>query len=49
VGSWVVTSIQNHDFIVVQSLVLIFAVIFMVVNLIVDVAYAVLNPRIRYS
>ena len=49
VGSWVVTSIQNHDYIVVQSLVLIFAVIFMTVNLIVDVGYAFLNPRIRYS
>jgi peptide/nickel transport system permease protein len=49
VGSWVVTSIQNHDFIVVQSLVLIFAVIFMTVNLIVDMGYAFLNPRIRYN
>jgi peptide/nickel transport system permease protein len=49
VGSWMVTSIQNHDFIVVQSLVLIFAMIFMTVNLIVDVGYAFLNPRIRYS
>ncbi len=49
VGSWVVTSVQNHDFIVVQSLVLIFAVIFITVNLIVDVGYAFLNPRIRYS
>jgi peptide/nickel transport system permease protein len=49
VGSWVVSSIQNHDFIVVQSLVLVFAVIFMVVNLIVDVGYAFLNPRIRYG
>ena len=49
VGSWMVTSVQNHDFIVVQSLVLIFAVIFLVVNLIVDVGYAFLNPRIRYN
>ncbi len=49
VGSWVVSSVQNHDFIVVQSLVLIFAIIFMGVNLIVDVGYAFLNPRIRYS
>ena len=49
VGSWVVTSIQNHDYIVVQSLVLIFASIFLLVNLIVDVGYAFLNPRIRYS
>ena len=49
VGSWVVSAVQNHDYLVVQSLVLIFAVIFMVVNLIVDVGYAFLNPRIRYS
>lgn len=49
VGSWVVTSIQNHDYIVVQSLILIFATIFLTVNLIVDVGYAFLNPRIRYS
>jgi peptide/nickel transport system permease protein len=49
VGSWVVTSIQNHDYIVVQSLILIFATIFLTVNLIVDISYAFLNPRIRYS
>ncbi len=48
-GSWVVQSIQRHDFIVVQSAVLIFAIIFLVVNLIVDVSYAVLDPRIRYE
>jgi peptide/nickel transport system permease protein len=49
VGRWVVTSIQNHDYIVVQSLILIFATIFLTVNLIVDIGYAFLNPRIRYS
>jgi peptide/nickel transport system permease protein len=49
VGSWMVKAVGDHDFIVVQSLVLIFAVIFMVVNLIVDIGYAFLNPRIRYS
>jgi peptide/nickel transport system permease protein len=49
VGAWVVKSIQDHDYIVVQSLVLLFAFIFLTVNLIVDVGYAFLNPRIRYS
>jgi ABC-type dipeptide/oligopeptide/nickel transport system permease component len=49
VGSWVVSSIQNHDYIVVQSLILIFATIFLTVNLIVDIGYAFINPRIRYS
>ena len=43
------TAIENHDYIVVQSLILIFAVIFLVVNLTVDIGYAFLNPRIRYS
>jgi peptide/nickel transport system permease protein len=49
VGAWVVSSIQNHDYIVVQSLILIFATIFLTVNLIVDLGYAFLNPRIRYG
>ncbi len=49
VGSWVVNAIQNHDYIVVQSLIMIFATIFLTVNLIVDIGYAFLNPRIRYA
>ena len=49
VGSWVVDAIQDHDYFVVQSTILIFALIFLVVNLIVDIGYAFLNPRIRYS
>lgn len=49
VGSWVVTAIQNHDYVVVQSLILIFATIFLTVNLLVDIGYAFLNPRIRYG
>jgi peptide/nickel transport system permease protein len=49
VGSWVVEAIENHDYFVVQSSILIFALIFLVVNLVVDIAYAFLNPRIRYA
>jgi peptide/nickel transport system permease protein len=49
VGWWVVNAIQNHDYIVVQSLILVFATIFLAVNLLVDISYAFLNPRIRYS
>ena len=49
VGSWVVEAINNHDYVVVQSSILVFAVIFLTVNLIVDILYAVLDPRIRYS
>ena len=49
VGRWVVDSIQNHDYFVVQNSILIFAVIFLLVNLLVDITYAFLNPRIRYA
>jgi len=34
---------------VIQSSILIFAFIFLIVNLAVDIGYAFLNPRIRYS
>jgi peptide/nickel transport system permease protein len=49
VGRWTVEAIQDHDYFVVQSTILIFALIFLVVNLVVDIGYAFLNPRIRYS
>ncbi len=49
VGRWVVDAIQDRDYFVIQSSILVFAIIFVVVNLVVDVGYAVLNPRIRYS
>ncbi len=49
VGRWVVDAIGNRDYFVVQSTILIFALIFLMVNLIVDIAYAFLNPRIRYA
>ena len=48
-GKWVVEAIEAHDYFVIQSSILIFALIFLVVNLIVDIGYAFLNPRIRYS
>ncbi len=49
VGKWVVESIEAHDYFVIQSSILLFAFIFLIVNLLVDIGYAFLNPRIRYS
>jgi peptide/nickel transport system permease protein len=45
----VVDAIGNRDYVVVQNVILIFAIIFVLVNLLVDVMYALLNPRIRYT
>jgi dipeptide transport system permease protein len=47
IGRWMVESISKRDYVVVQSGLLLIALIVMAVNLIVDVLYAVINPRIR--
>jgi peptide/nickel transport system permease protein len=49
VGRFVVEAINNRDYLVVQNTILVFALVFLVVNLIVDILYAFLNPRIRYA
>lgn len=48
-GRLVVNAVFQRDFPVVQGVVLISAVIFVVVNLIVDLLYSLLDPRISYS
>ena len=48
VGKYALQSILLRDLMVVQSLVLIFAMAYVLANLVVDVAYAWLDPRIRY-
>ncbi len=49
IGRLVVDSIRAQDMPLVQGTVLFIAVIFIVINLLVDLSYAFLNPRIRYS
>ncbi len=49
VGSATVDAIQSHDFAVIQGFVLIIAIGFLMVNLLVDVSYAYLDPRLRPS
>jgi peptide/nickel transport system permease protein len=49
VGKTLFESITARDYTVVQGFVLVIAVIYLVVNLVVDVMYAFLDPRIRLS
>jgi peptide/nickel transport system permease protein len=49
VGRLVLWSIYQRDYPLTQSTILFVAVMFMTVNLLVDVLYAYLDPRIRYS
>jgi peptide/nickel transport system permease protein len=49
VGLLVVDAVRSRDFQVVQAVVIMFAFIFILCNLLVDITYAYLDPRIRYQ
>jgi peptide/nickel transport system permease protein len=49
IGSWLVEAIKARDYYVIQGGVLFVAFIVVFVNLLVDISYALLNPRIRLS
>ncbi len=48
-GSMILTAINQRDYPVVQGGVLLIAVMFVLINIVVDLLYAVSDPRIRYS
>jgi peptide/nickel transport system permease protein len=48
-GSWLRDAIFNRDYPVLQGGILFLATVFVLVNLIVDISYAIINPRIRYG
>ena len=48
-GTWLVSAIDNRDFPVLQGGILFVALVFVLVNLFVDISYAFINPRIRLS
>jgi peptide/nickel transport system permease protein len=48
VGSWMLDAIRFRDYAVIQGGIVFFALLIVVVNLLVDISYAFLNPRIRY-
>jgi ABC-type dipeptide/oligopeptide/nickel transport system permease component len=49
IGRLLVIAVQQRDIPVVQGVLLIIATSFVFVNLLVDVLYGVLDPRIRYN
>lgn len=48
-GNMAIDAVINRDLPLIQGIVLLFAVIFTAVNLVVDLLYAVLNPRLRHG
>lgn len=49
IGRLTLDAIQNRDYAIVQGVVLVLAVVFVAISLIVDVLYAIIDPRIRVS
>jgi peptide/nickel transport system permease protein len=49
IGKLLVQAVQNQDNVLAQALVMLVVAVFVVANLVVDVLYAWLDPRIRFS
>jgi peptide/nickel transport system permease protein len=47
-GRYLVDAIFQRDYVVVQTIVMLFGIAYMLINLVTDLAYAVVDPRIRY-
>jgi dipeptide transport system permease protein len=47
IGKWIIDAIARRDYPVVQAGILVAALVFIAVNLVVDVLYGVVNPRLR--
>jgi peptide/nickel transport system permease protein len=48
-GYSLIYAVQARDWTVIQSLVLLFAVAYVIINLVVDIIYGLVDPRIRYE
>jgi peptide/nickel transport system permease protein len=49
IGTWLVEAIESRNYPVLQGGILFVAIVFVLVNLLVDLSYGLLNPRIRLS
>ncbi|WP_349828096.1 ABC transporter permease [Brevibacterium litoralis] len=49
IGQLIVNSVERRDFVVIQGVVLMIAVVYVLVNLVVDLLYSVLDPRVRFD
>ena len=49
IGKLIVDAIQNRDYTLVQGSVIYVAFIYVIINLIVDICYALLNPKVKAS
>ena len=48
-GTLLIDSIIHRDFVVLQAIILVIAAVTLLLNLVIDLLYGILDPRIRYS
>lgn len=48
-GTMIVSAIDNRDYMLIQGTVLFMAIVFVIVNLVVDIIYMLINPRVSYE
>ena len=49
IGTLMLKAIQQRDYPVIQGIIIVLGLLVMLINLVVDLSYAWLNPRIRYQ
>ncbi len=49
IGRFFVTSINDRDYTLIMGTILVYAVLLVIMNILVDISYAFLDPRIRYD
>ena len=49
VGRLVVDAIQRRDYPIIQGVMVVFAAVYVLINLVIDILYSFIDPRIRYS
>ena len=49
IGRLVVDAISRRDYPIIQGVMIIFAAIYVLINLVIDISYSFIDPRIRYS
>jgi peptide/nickel transport system permease protein len=47
-GRLTVDAVMSRDYPVIQGLILVLSLVYILINVLVDIAYAVVDPRIRY-
>jgi len=49
IGKFFITAVTNRDYSLIMATILLYSVVLVIANLVVDIVYSLLDPRIRYS